>query len=356
MTGEPTDRYRIIGGPGSPYSHKVRAVMRYRRIPHDWVIVLGGWDGTGQTDKLTHLHKNQLPIVLFPDGTPWTDSTPLIHELESRHEGRSVLPPSPGERFLARLIEDFADEWLPLPLLAFRWTPEEDIAFCARRQMHGWLGAVSEDELAAGMARFTARQQKLRTIVGASNPAVMPMFMEQYAHLLDILEAGLSRQLFLFGERPSIADFGLYGMFSQLVIDPTPSKILRERAVRLFQWTQYVDDLSGHDGAWSNAPINETVRALVKLAGRSLLPMMVAVNDAVTRGQQPASYEVEGVRITGLARPDVARCWLWLKQMFAELPYGERQILRPLLEEAGFWNALAFAPGEAERVPAFAMT
>ncbi len=357
MTDEPTDRYRIFGGPGSPYSHKMRAVMRYRRIPHDWVIVQGGFDGTGQTERLRGLHKQMFPIVQFPDGTAWTDSTPIIHELETRHpEARSVLPPTPATRFLARLIEDFADEWLPLPLLAFRWTPEEDIAFCARRQMHGWLGAVSEEELSAGVARFTERQQKLRTIVGASNPAVMPMFLGQYAALLDVLEGGLSHQLFLFGERPSIADFGLYGMLSQFVIDPTPSRILRERAVRLFQWTQYADDLSGHDGAWSTATTSDTVGALVKLAGRSLVPMMVAVSDAVARGQQPASYEVEGVRITGYARPDVARCWLWLKQMFAALPYGERQILRPLLEEAGFWNALAFTPGEAERVPSFAMT
>jgi hypothetical protein len=222
--------------------------------------------------------------------------------------------------------------------------------------MHGWLGAVGEDELAAGIARFTERQQKLRTIVGASNPAVMPMFLGHYAAVLDVLEAGLSRQLFLFGERPSIADFGLYGMLSQFVIDPTPARILRERAVRLFQWTQYVDDLSGHDGAWSVAAVNETVRALVMLAGRTLLPMMVAVSDAVARSRQPASYEVEGVRITGFGRPEVARCWLWLKRMFAELPYGDRQILRPLLEEAGFWSALAFAPGEADRVPPFVMT
>jgi hypothetical protein len=35
MVDTASDRYRILAGPGSPYSHKVRAVMRYRRIPHD---------------------------------------------------------------------------------------------------------------------------------------------------------------------------------------------------------------------------------------------------------------------------------------------------------------------------------
>lgn len=352
------DRYRIFGGPGSPYSHKMRAVMRYRRIPHDWVIVLGGFDGTAQTEKLRSLGKPMFPIVQFPDGTPWVDSTPIIHELETRHPGeRSVIPPTPAGRFLARLIEDFADEWLPIPLLAFRWTSDEDVNFCARRQMQGWLGAVGEAELSAGIERFSARQRKLRMLLGAANLAAMPMFVSQYEALLDILEAGLSRSLFLFGERPSIADFGLHGMFSQFVIDPTPSKILRDRAVRLFQWTQYIDDLSGHDGDWSDAPASsETVRGLVKLAGKSLLPLMLAVSQAVARGEQMTSYEVDGVRLTGIARPDVARCWLWLKQMFADLPEADRQGLRGLLEEAGFWEALAFAPGEAERVPVFAMS
>lgn len=351
-------RYRILGGPGSPYSHKVRAVMRYRRLAHDWVIVRGGFDGTAQTDRLSGLHKPLLPIVGFPDGSYWNDSTPIIHELETRHpQERSVLPPTPAARFLARLIEDFADEWLPIPLMAFRWTSAEDVSFCARRQMQGWLGAVDEDELAAGSARFAARQQKVRTILGGGSAEAEAVFRREYEALLDVLEAGLSRQLFLFGDRPSIADFALYGMLSQFVIDPTPARIIRQRAVRLFQWTYYVDDLSGHDGAWSTDDLpGDTVRGLVKLAGRSLLPMLLALTEAQARSEHLARYLVDGVPLSRMVLPYPVRCWLWLKKMFAELPAGDQQALQPLLAEAGFWPALALADGEAERVPAFAMS
>ena len=77
----------------------------------------------------------------------------------------------------------------------------------------------------------------------------------------------------------------------------------------------------------------------------------------VQQGSAPLEQELPG-RVAAYqvsdVRPQVSG--VILKRMFAELPYGDRQVLRPLLEEAGFWNALAFAPGEAERVPPFAMT
>ena len=96
--------YTINAALGSPYSLKIRVLMRYRRIPHIWQ------HGTATKGRAAAKVKTPvIPVVEYPNGSFHNDSTPLIYNLEARHQGRSVLPPDPARAFLAHLLEDFTD-------------------------------------------------------------------------------------------------------------------------------------------------------------------------------------------------------------------------------------------------------
>src|SRR6185295_7513378 len=101
---------RIVGAVGSPYSRKLRAVLRYRRIPHQWVN-----QGSPESRSLPQPKVQLLPqLIVTVNGVPEVriDSTPLIRELERSYAGRSVIPTDPALAFLDALLEDYADEWL----------------------------------------------------------------------------------------------------------------------------------------------------------------------------------------------------------------------------------------------------
>ena len=82
MAVDPSNPLKIVGAPGSPYSRKLRAVLRYRRIPHHWVVRGSRADlDTPKTPVAL------MPVLVFPGqgGSPdeaFIDSTPLIRRLE----------------------------------------------------------------------------------------------------------------------------------------------------------------------------------------------------------------------------------------------------------------------------------
>jgi glutathione S-transferase len=345
-----TERYRVIGGPGSPYSFKMRAVLRYRRISHAWVVPPRFRDPEGELAKAG---KGIIPVMQLPDGRYWADSTPMILALEQMHPAvRSVLPDDPADRFLALLLEDIADEWLVFAMFDFRWAKPVDQEFCARRQMAGWFGAMPGDEFDKVVDAFRNRQVGMLARAGDLG-ANRPLWYEGYARVLKAIELQVQHSRFFFGGRPSIGDFGLYGQLSQLAVDPTPSAIMRRDAVRTYQWQHDLDDASGIEGEWHNphSPLGAGVEALLELAGDTYLPFLVANAAAIAAGTKTYDLKLRGESYPNPTRSYKRRCLLWLKAALAEVQGEPRARLEKILRRYDCWEPLQFSAGEEKMVP-----
>ena len=111
---------KLAGSFGSPYSVKMRAVLRYRHIPFRWILRDSQWDDLGKAPVPL------IPVIDFPDadgnyGDLMVDSSPMIVRLEGLYIGRSIVPTDAVVRFIDYLIEDFADEWVTKMMYHYRW-------------------------------------------------------------------------------------------------------------------------------------------------------------------------------------------------------------------------------------------
>ena len=97
--------YEVYGALGSPYSLKMRAVVRYRRLAHVWCGV------PLESEVRSKVKVPVIPVIRFGDDDWRNDSTPMIQALEDLHSERRLVPNDPADAFLALLLEDFADEW-----------------------------------------------------------------------------------------------------------------------------------------------------------------------------------------------------------------------------------------------------
>lgn len=339
--------YHIYAGPASPYSHKVRAVFRYRRIPHTWLVPMGGFTGSADLGSdvdsvetpLSKAKKGVVPVVEYPDGSYKADSTPIMLDLEARHEGRSIMPTNPAIAFLAYFIEDMCDEYLPFPMFYFRWV--EDDKWCGRRQMTGWNGALDDKTLDEYATNFLNRQQSQ---LGPLKAMPREFVLENYHKFLDAMEQQLASNFFLFGSRPSLAEFGLYGQLTQYVIDPTVSTILKERAVRTFQWTHFMDDLSGIDeGEWADPEgcLTDQLKNLIASMAPMYFMMANGMKERVQGTDISKALNGPGYRV---------KCLLQIKQAFAGLSEADKDFLKPFLESCDCWDALQLAEDEVGQV------
>lgn len=323
--------YTIYGGLGSPYSMKMRAILRYRRLPYIWRQMEMGDDRVFKNVKAP-----VIPVIQYPDGSWHNDSTPMIFELERAQAERSIVPTDPAMAFIAYLLEDFADEWGTKPMFHYRWFRERD-----QKQMSEWLAfdrlrGRGKQAVLDAAAMFRSRQVGRMPIVGCT-PGNATVIEESTHRILAQFEAMVTEQNYLFGSRPSLADFAWMGQLSQLATDPTPNDLLRAQFPFTYRWLANLDDASGVEGAW-NESYSDAVKGLLKLAEEIYFPFLLANADAVAKGEAEFSVFLLGRPYIQGAFKYQVKCLAELRAAYARLDDTAKATVKSMLDVTSLEN------------------
>ena len=331
------ERYRLIGSTASPYAIKLRALMRYRRIPFDWVIMT-----KALRQQTAHLRPNLIPVLQYPDGSFRGETTTLAYDLEARHAPRSVIPEDKAIAFVCDLLEDLADEWAVKALFFYRWWDPEDQAYVSRWAGEEWSTSDAEAGSPEEIEQFRRRQISRMPILGATAEN-RPLLEQSYHRILAAFEPHVGMTKYLFGSRPSLADFAWFGQLSEMATDPTPMRIMREKAPFTDHWTRRLDDASGVEGEWypREQALGGMVEALLRIAGELYLPFLAANAEAFAKGVERLEINVWGLPYALTPFKYQVKCLELIRAKFAALDVEHRTALRPVLESTGCWEHLS---------------
>lgn len=328
----------LRGAPGSPYTRKMLSLMRYRHIAYRFMI-----RPHGPIEGFPSPKVQLLPTFYMPgaDGTleAVVDSSPIIRRLEREVSGRSVLPSDPVLAFIDAMLEDFADEWLTKAMFHYRWAFAPDIAMAAAI-LPRWNALTANDTEAKALGEFFSKRQIDRLYVVGSNEVTGKIIEANYVKFIDAFNAHLARHPFLMGARPGASDFGIFGQLTQLShFDPTPSALTLKRTPRVYAWVDVVEDLSGLDvdesGWLTRATLPDTLKNLMRLFGTAYLPLLLANVDAIDKGEKTMETKIDGAVWVQNTNPYQAKCLLWLRHAFADLPKADQGLVADLLNETG---------------------
>ena len=330
---------QLLGAAGSPYTRKMIALLRYRRIPYGV-----HWGSHRQTPSgLPEAKVKLLPTVYLPDETggleALVDSTPIIARLEVERAGRHAHPDDPVLGFLNALIEDYADEWLTKAMFHYRWAHDTDAREAGHKLIY-WHDPQTPDAMADVLAKEISQRQINRLYVVGSNGVTGPVIEASYTRLLSVLDQLVQRRGYVLGARPSSADFALYGQLTQLaIVDPTPAALCQAKAPRLRAWVDRVEDLSGLDPKASDWMARDELASalgpLLSEIGRVYAPFLLANAQAVQNSAPAFETTIDAQPWTQPTFPYQAKCLGWLRDHFFGLSGADQAACRTLMAGTG---------------------
>jgi glutathione S-transferase len=335
--------YRVYGMTQSYFTRKLTGYLDYKGIP--WLLcrtgamhpeaAAAGWPGG-------------IPAAQTPQGEFMWDTTAMIHHLERRFPELPVLPADPVQAFLGYVIEDFSDEWLYRPAVGTRWHFAENTSHA------GW-DLAREITVQVAVSCDQARELAFAHVrsscppLGVTEESIQSWVDEVLKPWLRVLGAHLARRRFLFGERPSLADFAVFGgNVAHFINDPVCRRWVESEGPAIVPHTHRLLEPHGQDfGGWSDPDdIPDTLIHLLSDIGRLYLPW---VSRATADGVADLAFE-HGPRVPIRATDFLVEARAVLLGRYAAL---RCDALDAVLQRAGIRSYFADFAARAGAVPGY---
>ena len=248
--------------------------------------------------------------------------------LEERHSQRSIVPTDPAMAYLSLLIEDMADEWVTKMMFHYRWDLAIDQAYSSRQIISDNTPGLRGEALAKAAQAIRDRQVSRMPLVGCT-PQNKPVIERSFHELLSILDGFATRDEYLFGTRPALADFGLFGQLKTLASDHTPMMIMRTSVPSVYDWVRRLEDSSGIEGEWHSIAERRTaVDDMLRFCATYYLPFLQANAEAFAKAEDQVSLSLAGQPYSQPPFKYQVKCYSRLKTLLADAKApGLREVL-----------------------------
>tara|TARA_R110000787_G_scaffold170459_1_gene283158 strand:- start:1214 stop:2335 length:1122 start_codon:yes stop_codon:yes gene_type:complete len=236
--------YVLYGSEVSLFSGKARAYLRWRGA--DFEERLATRD-VYQNVIMPKVGWPVIPVVEMAGGEVVQDTTDIIETIEAvTSDGPRAIPSGPVQQVVSRLFDLYADEWLVIPAMHYRWNYNED-------WIYGEFGRTSAPDVPAPEQYAIGKKNGERfkgavPMLGVSEETIPGVEAAYEAFLKDMTEH-LRHHAYLLGGRPSLGDFALNGpLYAHLLRDPESGRIMERLAPAVADYVRRVQAGEAGDG------------------------------------------------------------------------------------------------------------
>lgn len=303
----------IWGSELSPFALKVVLNFRHAGLPYRFLPAQGRWAQNWRALlRLQALKRgllpltwpkmsedDELPLVPFvfgPQGENLYDSSAIAEWLDRRlPEARRLIPQAPLAAFVARLIDDYADEFGLYLVHHQRWKVsalDNDAGTRVAREFR-FLSGPMQGLMAKGFAaRQTRRLPYLFSVAPeefsipglpavrqpparAGFPPTHALLEAAHQRLCAALDTLLQQRPYVLGTRFTLADAALYGQLAMNLSDPSTNRSLQQRTPTLHRWLLALHDAAplGSDDA-ASWQVDAALQPLLREIARIHVPLM----------------------------------------------------------------------------------